>query len=180
MVGTGVGATNGILIKVTIYKFVLRLSITQIHSQFCQMFQGAEPLENAHKVKTVVFDKTGTITRGFPMVTTVIQLVDNAIFYLPKMMAIIGIAESNSEHPIASAITKFVKDALKTDLIAKCTDFNVIHILTKLFVCLYIIATVLICRLFQVVAFVVKCPIWMKWENPFCSHLSLKNDLKDP
>ena len=82
-------------------------------------------MENAHKVKTVVFDKTGTITRGFPTVTTIIQLVDESIFHLPKLMAIIGVAESNSEHPIASAITKFVREALKTDLIAKCSDFHV-------------------------------------------------------
>ena len=73
----------------------------------------------------MVFDKTGTITRGFPMVTTIVQLVDSTIFYLPKVMAIIGTAESNSEHPIASAITRFVKDALNTELNAKCTDFQV-------------------------------------------------------
>jgi len=59
------------------------------------------------------------------MVTTVVQLVDSAIFYLPKVMAIIGTTESNSEHPIASAITRFVKDALNMDLNAKYTDFQV-------------------------------------------------------
>lgn len=59
------------------------------------------------------------------MVTTVVQLVDNAIFYLPKVMAIIGTAESNSEHPIASAITRFVKEVLNTDLQAKCSNFQV-------------------------------------------------------
>lgn len=90
------------------------------------MKQGAEPLENAHKVRTVVFDKTGTITRGFPMVTCIIQLVDNTVFYLAKVMAIIGTAESNSEHPIAAAITRFVNDTLGSDVTAKCTDFHVI------------------------------------------------------
>jgi len=79
-------------------------------------------------VKTVVFDKTGTITRGYPMVTTIIQLVDNTIFYLEKVMAIVGSAESNSEHPIATAITRFVKEALSTDLVATCTDFHVLDL----------------------------------------------------
>lgn len=109
------------------------------------------------------------------MVTTIIQLVDNAIFYLPKMMAIIGIAESNSEHPIASAITKFVKEALKTDLVAKCTDFNVtIHFELLYFFCIRHDYFWLF-RLFQVVVFGAKCPILTRWANLFCSPLLLKS-----
>lgn len=93
------------------------------------------------------------------MVTTIIQLVDNSVFYLPKMMAIIGIAETNSEHPIASAITKFVREALKTDLIAKCTDFNVSRgiLLQKIIVASLI--TYFVCRLSRDVASDAKCLI---------------------
>ena len=117
------------------------------------------------------------------MVTTIVQFVDDAVFYLPKMMAIIGIAETNSEHPIASAITKYVKEALKTDLVAKCTDFHV-NIVDKIcnlitnynFLTNFLIVPVFVFRLFQVVAFGVKCLILTRWRNLFCSHLLLKND----
>ncbi|GCB80397.1 hypothetical protein scyTo_0018106, partial [Scyliorhinus torazame] len=86
MVGTGVGAQNGILIK------------------------GGEPLEMAHKIKVVMFDKTGTITHGVPKVMRVLVLVDVAVLPLKKLLAIIGTAEANSEHPLGSAVAKYCKE----------------------------------------------------------------------
>ncbi|KAK3860857.1 hypothetical protein Pcinc_033120 [Petrolisthes cinctipes] len=101
MVGTGVGATNGILIK------------------------GAEPLENAHKVKSIVFDKTGTITRGTPTLAKLSIFVDETVCTLAQFLAVVGVAENNSEHPIAIAITKFCKQALG-NLHAKCNGFKAV------------------------------------------------------
>ncbi|PIO13626.1 hypothetical protein AB205_0220860, partial [Aquarana catesbeiana] len=86
MVGTGVGAQNGILIK------------------------GGEPLEMAHKVRTVVFDKTGTITHGSPVVMQLKVLVESNKMPTNKLLAIVGTAESNSEHPLGSAVTKYCKE----------------------------------------------------------------------
>ncbi|XP_054851978.1 copper-transporting ATPase 1 [Eublepharis macularius] len=102
MVGTGVGAQNGILIK------------------------GGEPLEMAHKVKVVVFDKTGTITHGAPVVMQVKILVESNRMPRTKILALIGTAESNSEHPLATAVTKYCKQALDTDVLGTCTDFQVV------------------------------------------------------
>ena len=104
MVGTGVGALNGILIK------------------------GAEPLENAHKVNTVVFDKTGTITHGKPVVAHVTLLADKAYMSLPQILAVVGAAESGSEHPLGTALVKFVTDALAIQSIkgAKLSGFRTV------------------------------------------------------
>lgn len=103
MVGTGVGAINGILIK------------------------GAEPLENAHKVTTVVFDKTGTITHGRPTVANLCLLVEEAFMPLTKLLAVVGAAESGSEHPLATAVVNFVKGALSVkDISARITDFRTV------------------------------------------------------
>nr|DBA21728.1 TPA: hypothetical protein GDO54_018330 [Pyxicephalus adspersus] len=102
MVGTGVGAQNGILIK------------------------GGEPLEMAHKVRTVVFDKTGTITHGSPVVMQLKVLVESNRMPTNKLLAIVGTAESNSEHPLGSAVTKYCKEVLNVEMLGTCSDFQAV------------------------------------------------------
>ncbi len=80
MVGTGLGAQEGILIK------------------------SGEALENAHKVNMVIFDKTGTLTLGTPEVTDVIP-AENSITE-EKLLVYAASAEKASEHPLAQAIVK--------------------------------------------------------------------------
>ncbi|KAM8904773.1 copper-transporting ATPase 2 isoform 2-T2 [Spinachia spinachia] len=87
MVGTGVGAQNGILIK------------------------GGEPLEMAHKIDVVMFDKTGTITNGVPVVTRVLVLWEVARMPLRRILALVGTAEASSEHPeLASGLLGYCQD----------------------------------------------------------------------
>jgi len=103
MVGTGVGAINGILIK------------------------GAEPLEKAHKVKTVVFDKTGTITHGVPMVASVTIVkevcLDLALSF-STILSAIGTAESSSEHPLGTAIVKYATKIFGSKIFGRAEDFQ--------------------------------------------------------
>lgn len=102
MVGTGVGAQNGILIK------------------------GGEPLEMAHKVQSVVFDKTGTITYGAPKVIQMKIVVEGNKMPRSRLLAIVGTAENNSEHPLGAAITKYCKQELGTESLGSCTDFQAV------------------------------------------------------
>lgn len=82
MVGTGLGAQSGILIK------------------------GGEALERAHKLSVVVFDKTGTLTKGEPTVTDIIPAAD---FDERQILALAGALEKTSEHPLAQAILQRAK-----------------------------------------------------------------------
>lgn len=78
MVGTGVGAKNGLLIK------------------------NAEILERTHLIKTVVLDKTGTITYGKPQVTDYLIYRENE-----DLLSLIYSLENKSEHPLAQAIIEY-------------------------------------------------------------------------
>ena len=77
MVGTGRGAQAGILIR------------------------SAEALETAHKLDTIVLDKTGTITAGKPSLTDVRPTAD---LNGDELLALVAAAESDSEHPLGTAI----------------------------------------------------------------------------
>lgn len=83
MIGTGKGAENGILIK------------------------SGVALETTHKVQTIVFDKTGTITEGKPKVTDII--VTEGISK-DKLLLLTASAEKGSEHPLGEAIVKEAED----------------------------------------------------------------------
>ncbi|WP_087500715.1 heavy metal translocating P-type ATPase [Pseudomonas sp. SID14000] len=95
MVGVGKGANNGILIR------------------------GGEVLERAEKLSTVVFDKTGTITRGEPNVTDVILLgtaLENEVLMLAAAV------ESGSEHPLGAAIVRAARH--RGIILPKATGIN--------------------------------------------------------
>jgi Cu+-exporting ATPase len=92
MVGTGIGAKHGILIK------------------------DAESLETAHKVETIVFDKTGTLTKGKPEVTDIFinpkskAQSSNQIQNPNELLRTAASVEKNSEHPLGEAIVKAAEE----------------------------------------------------------------------
>ena len=79
MVGTGKGATHGVLIR------------------------DAEALETAHKLRTVILDKTGTITRGEPALTDVLP---KQPFTEDELLRYVASVERSSEHPLGEAIVR--------------------------------------------------------------------------
>ena len=84
MVGTGRGASSGILIK------------------------SAQTLENAHDISCVVFDKTGTITKGAPEVTDILPADGVTSDELVQVAASI---EAKSEHPLAKAVAQYAAES---------------------------------------------------------------------
>jgi len=83
MVGTGVGAERGILIK------------------------SGEYLEQAGKIDIVVLDKTGTITKGIPAVTNILVMPP---FEEKELLGIIASGEKRSEHPLGEALVRHAKE----------------------------------------------------------------------
>ena len=88
LVGTGRGAENGILYK------------------------GGDALEIADKISVMVFDKTGTITKGQPEVTNIIEIIPGK-----NLLQLAASLENNSEHPLAEAIVNHAKNK-NTKLVA--------------------------------------------------------------
>ncbi|KAK6201310.1 copper-transporting ATPase [Scheffersomyces amazonensis] len=87
MVGTGIGAEHGVLIK------------------------GADILEKASGINVILFDKTGTLTTG-DMKLVNHKIISNSNFRERDWWTIVGSVESNSEHPVGRAITKAAKSQL--------------------------------------------------------------------
>ena len=81
MVGSGKGARNGVL------------------------FKNAEAIEETGKVDFVIFDKTGTITKGKPVVTDIISFINK-----DELLSIAYSLENNSSHPLATAINNYSKE----------------------------------------------------------------------
>ena len=82
MVGTGKGASNGVLIK------------------------SAQALETAHSIDTVVLDKTGTVTEGRPGVTDIICAEGT---YRHELLKLAASLEKKSEHPLAEAVVSYAE-----------------------------------------------------------------------
>ncbi len=97
MVGTGKGAENGVLIR------------------------SGEALEMAHKVKAVLLDKTGTLTKGEPVVTDIIAASG---FSQDEVLRLAASVERVSEHPLGEAITRAALD--KNLVLSEASNFNAI------------------------------------------------------
>lgn len=95
MVGTGLAASYGILIK------------------------GGDILERINSISTIIFDKTGTLTSGKPLVKEIIQVrekfkIEEAISQSELLYFFLYQAEKSSEHPLAKSIVKKIEELIPT------------------------------------------------------------------
>ena len=97
MIGTGLGALNGIL------------------------FKNATALEQASKIQAIIFDKTGTLTVGQPQVVDVVLDPSSAVAE-DEFLRLVGSAEQSSEHPLARAVVKYAQGRELT--LANATGFE--------------------------------------------------------
>jgi P-type Cu+ transporter len=97
MVGTGKGAENGVLIR------------------------SGGALETAHKIQAIILDKTGTLTRGQPVVTDILTA---AGFNEGEILRLAASAERGSEHPLGEAIVNAARE--KGLALVDVADFNAI------------------------------------------------------
>ncbi|MFC2020991.1 heavy metal translocating P-type ATPase [Chloroflexota bacterium] len=97
MVGTGKGAENGVLIR------------------------SGEALETAHKIKSIILDKTGTLTQGQPVVT---DMAASPGFQEETLLLMAASAERGSEHPLGEAIVRAATE--KNLSLSDATEFNAI------------------------------------------------------
>ncbi|KAM4019599.1 copper-transporting ATPase 1 isoform 2-T2 [Anomaloglossus baeobatrachus] len=109
--------------------FVPFIVIVSVVTLFVWIFIGYRDFEIVEKyfpIRTVVFDKTGTITHGSPIVMQVKILVESNRMPLNKLLAVVGTAESNSEHPLGAAVTKHCKGVLNKEVLGTCSDFQAV------------------------------------------------------
>jgi Cu+-exporting ATPase len=101
MVASGKGAENGLI------------------------FRSAEALETAGKLRTIVLDKTGTLTLGQPEVTDFERLAAG-VLPASTLLALTAALESRSEHPLAEAITTYARSRLKDGALPAVEGFEAV------------------------------------------------------
>jgi len=101
MVASGKGAENGLI------------------------FRSAEALETAGKLRTIVLDKTGTLTRGQPEVTD-FERLPSGVLPASNLLALTAALESRSEHPLAEAISTYARSQLKDRELPAVVDFEAV------------------------------------------------------
>jgi Cu+-exporting ATPase len=111
MVGTGVGATHGVLIK------------------------GGEKLEMVSRIEAVVFDKTGTLTKGKPIISDFIRLKTcserSKMLSDEDLLWLLGSLENNSNHPLANAVVTYAEKHGKSEKLQFATPLNLCAITGK-------------------------------------------------